>query len=105
MGSPRPLLLLLLPLVSCASPAPVVSHERIVALKEVEEGAVGSCTMVGRFEGDSAQQGERAMTQAREEARAKAVVAGATHVVIYKEWQSPDAAVAVVNAYTCAAAR
>ena len=52
-------------------------------------------------EGNSAQPGETGMTQARDEARAKAAGAGATTVVTDREWQTPDVASAAVKAYDC----
>lgn len=85
-------------LLACAPPAAV---PRTTALKEVEETAVAGCTKVGRFEGSSALPGDAGAEQAREQARAKAAAAGATHVVAGREWQSPDAAGAAVLAYSC----
>ena len=75
-----------------------------LALHEVES-APASCKLVGRFEGVSAQPGEAGMAQAREQARAKAAATGATHIVVGNEWQSPDAAGAVVKGYDCGPAK
>ena len=85
-------------LVACTPPAAV---PRAASLKEVEEAAVAGCRKLGRFAGNSALQAEPGMQQAREQARAKASAAGATHVVVADEWQSPDAAGAAVKAYDC----
>lgn len=85
-------------LVACTPPAAV---PRQSALKEVEESAVAGCRKLGRFAGNSALQSEAGMEQAREQARAKAAAAGATHVVVADEYQSPDAAGAAVKAYDC----
>jgi hypothetical protein len=85
-------------LLACAPPAVVPGTS---ALKEVEEPAVAGCRKVGRFAGSSALPGDSGMKQAREEARAKAAAAGATHVVTGQETASPDAAIAAVNAYDC----
>jgi hypothetical protein len=41
------------------------------------------------------------MEQARKQASARAAAAGATHLVVADEWQSPDAASAAVKAYDC----
>ena len=75
-----------------------------VGLHEVESPPAG-CRPVGRFEGVSAQPGEDGMAQAREQARAKAAGAGATHIVVGNEWQSPDATGAVVKGYDCGPAK
>ena len=85
-------------LLACTPPAAV---PRQSALKEVEESAVAGCRKLGRFAGNSALQSDAAMEQAREQARAKAAAAGATHVVAGREWQTPDAAGAAVDAYDC----
>jgi hypothetical protein len=89
--------LLMLLLAACATAAPMPPA---VALKEVEAAPAG-CKLVGRFEGSSSQPAEAGMAQAREQARAKAAAAGATHVVAANEWQSPDATSALVKAYDC----
>ena len=91
----KPAFLLLF--AACAS-ASVAPH---AALREVDETEVADCRPVGRFEGNSAQPGETGMTQARDEARAKAAGAGATTVVTDREWQTPDVASAAVKAYDC----
>ena len=80
----------------CATAPPV----QTTLLKEVEAPPAG-CKLVGNFEGNSALAGDAAFEQAREQARARASAAGATHIVPGKEWQSPDATVASVNAYNC----
>lgn len=85
-------------LFACTTPAAV---PRASALKEVEEPAVAGCRKIGRFAGNSALPSDAALEQAREQARAKAAAAGATHVVAADEWQSPDAAGASVKAYAC----
>jgi hypothetical protein len=83
-------------LLACARPAP-----QAVAVKEVEEPAVAGCKKLGRLVGTSALPGEAGMDQARKQASAKAAAAGATHLVVADEWQSPDAASAAVKAYEC----
>lgn len=93
--------LFLLVAAACTAPAPVVSRERMAALKEVEEPAVANCKALGRFVGVSASPGETGMAQAREAARARAVAAGATHYVAADEWQTPDAVSFAVKAYLC----
>lgn len=99
------LLLALLLLPACVTPAAPAPRDRIAALKEVESEAVANCKFVGRFEGNSAQAGEPGLAQAREEARAKAVQAGASHIVVGREWQTPDVAAAVLKAYDCTQGR
>lgn len=88
---------------ACASSAPSVSPERLAALKEVNEDQVAKCLRLGRFEGISAIAGEPGMAQAREEARARAAAAGATDVVVAREYQTPDVASSVVIGWDCAA--
>ena len=85
-------------LLACAPPARV---PRTSLLKEVEEPAVAGCKKLGRFAGNSALPAESGMEQAREQARAKAASAGATHIVVAREWQTPDATGAAVEAYDC----
>ena len=85
-------------LLACTPPAVV---PRTSSLKEVEEPAVAGCKKLGRFTGNSALSSDAGMEQAREQARAKAAAAGATHVVVGREWQNPDAAGAAVDGYDC----
>src|SRR5438270_11424079 len=92
--------LCLMLVVACAT-APL---RPAVGLHEVESPPAG-CRLVGRFEGVSAQPGEAGMAQAREQARAKAAGAGATHRVVGNEWQSPDATCAVGERCDCGPAQ
>jgi hypothetical protein len=85
-------------LLACARPA---APPQAVAVKEVEEPAVAGCKKLGRLVGTSALPGDAGMEQARKQASAKAAAAGATHLVVADEWQSPDAASAAVKAYEC----
>ena len=85
-------------LFACTPPAAV---PRGSSLREVEEPAIAGCKKLGHFAGNSALPGEPGMEQAREQARAKAAAAGATHVVVADESQSPDSAGAAVKAYDC----
>lgn len=101
----RTLPAVLLLILACASPASRVPPERIAALKEAEEPQLAACKLLGRFEGTSAEPAERGMEHARLEAREQAARAGATHIAVGREWQSPDVAVAAVKAYDCSAVR
>src|SRR5437016_4771202 len=96
--------LLLLLLAACATATPAASPERIAALKQVEEPAdVKGCKLLGRFTGVSAQPGEAGLAQANTEARSKAVNAGATHVLVADETQTPDMMTVALKAYACPA--
>ena len=87
----------LLMIAACAS-TPVAPRSTV---READETEMANCKPVGKFEGMSAQPGETGMEQARDEARRKATAAGASHIVVEKEWQSPDAASSTVKGYDC----
>jgi hypothetical protein len=91
----------LLALLACNT-VPKVSPERLAAMREVkDEEAVRTCTMLGRFIGASTQAGEKGLSQAREEARAKSAATGATDFFYDNESITPDVITVGAKAYDC----
>jgi hypothetical protein len=88
----------LLVILGCANAAPRGPH---APLKEMEEADAAKCRKLGKYSSSSALPGEAGVTQARQEARAKAAAAGANAVVDGADWQTPDSAYAAVQGYEC----
>ncbi|SRR2546422_6579075 len=84
------------------SGVPKVAPERLADMQEVkDEESVRACTLLGRYLGSSTQPGDKGLTQAREEARAKAAATGATEFYYANESVSPDVITVAVKAYDC----
>jgi hypothetical protein len=84
------------------SRVPKVSSERLAAMQEVkDEESVRNCLLLGRYLGYSTQVGDVGLTQAREEARAKAAATEATEFFFDSESVGPDVITVAVKAYDC----
>src|SRR5438132_113774 len=82
--------LLLLTALACAR-VPAVGPDRLAAMHQAKDDeAMRACTMLGRFVGSSTQPGEKGLSQARDEARAKVAATGATDFVYDNESVTPD---------------
>jgi len=93
--------LLLLTALACAR-VPAVGPDRLAAMHQAKDDeAMRACTMLGRFVGSSTQPGEKGLTQARDEARAKVAATGATDFVYDSESVMPDVITVAANAYDC----
>jgi hypothetical protein len=94
---------LLLAIFTCST-VPKVSPERLEAMQEVkDEEAVRNCKPLGRFVGSSTQAGDKGVTQAREEARARSAATGATDFFYDTESVTPDVTTVAAKAYDCGA--
>jgi len=84
------------------SRTPKVTSERLASMQEVkDEESVRNCMLLGRYLGYSTQAGDVGLTQAREEARAKAAATGATEFFYDSESVSPDVITVAVKAFDC----
>lgn len=96
---------LLLLLLGC-SRVPEVAPERLASMREAkDEEAVKACTLLGRYVGSSTMAGERGLSQARDEARAKCAATGATDFFYDRESVSPDVVTVAAKAYDCGGQR
>jgi len=96
--------LVLLTMLACAS-VPTVAPDRLAAMHQAtDDEAMRTCTMLGRFVGSSTQPGEKGLTQARDEARAKVAATGATDFVYDSESVMPDVITVAAKAYDCGGA-
>ncbi|HZR08736.1 MAG TPA: hypothetical protein VFA79_09165 [Myxococcales bacterium] len=92
-------------LLACAR-VPDVAPERLASMRQVkDEEAVRTCTLIGRYIGSSTQPGEKGLTQARDEARAKCAATGATDFFYDRESLSPDVITVAAKAYDCGGQR
>jgi len=93
--------LVLFTMLACAS-VPAVAPDRLAAIHQAKDDeAMRTCTMLGRFVGSSTQPGEKGLTQARDEARAKVAATGATDFVYDSESVMPDVITVAAKAYDC----
>ena len=93
--------LLLLTAFTCAR-VPEVAPDRLAAMHQAKDDeAMRACTMLGRFVGSSTQPGEKGLSQARDEARAKVAATGATDFVYDSESVTPDVITVAAKAYDC----
>src|SRR5689334_16593372 len=93
---------LLLPLLAACTTVPKVSQERLAAVHQAEdEELLKGCKRLGRFSGSSTQVGDPGLEQARNEARAKCVQAGATDFAYVNESVTPDATTVAATAWDC----
>src|SRR5436853_7302196 len=82
--------LVLFTMLACAS-VPAVAPDRLAAMHQAKDDeAMRACTMLGRFVGSSTQPGEKGLSQARDEARAKVAATGATDFVYDSESVRPE---------------
>ena len=93
--------LLLLTALACVR-VPAVAPDRLAAMHQAKDDeAMRACTMLGRFIGSSTQPGEKGLTQARDEVRAKVAATGATDFVYDSESVMPDVITVAAKAYDC----
>jgi len=93
--------LLLLTALACAR-VPAVAPDRLAAMHQAKDDeAMRACTMLGRFVGSSTQPGEKGLSQARDEARAKVAATGATDFVYDNESVTPDVITVAAKAFDC----
>jgi hypothetical protein len=96
--------LVLLSVLACAR-VPAVAPDRLAAMHQAKDDeAMRSCTMLGRFIGASTQPGDKGLTQAQDEARAKVAATGATDFVYDNESITPDVITVAAKAYDCGGA-